>query len=124
MGRKAHASPNAAPAAAAAPPPSTTDLVSEGVDACGTVVIAALGQVEMAIDDLAEEREADLITVTSERPSWPWVFAGSGIAHHLLREGRWPVVVIPDRHPGFGAWVLARLAEPFSVYAQGGGNAG
>ncbi len=48
---------------------TTTDLVSEGVDACGTVVIAALGQVEMAIDDLAEEREADLVAVTSERPS-------------------------------------------------------
>jgi nucleotide-binding universal stress UspA family protein len=75
-------------------------LVGEGVDSAGTVLIARDGLGPNVVDDFADEHEADLVAVTSQRRSRFWVFPGSGMAHHLTRAGRRPVVVIPDPRPG------------------------
>ena len=86
-------------------------LVGEGVAAAGTVLVVRDGLGPAVIDDFAEEHEADLIAVTPQRSSRFWVFGGSGMAHHLARAGRRPVVVIPDHGPGLGARLRSRLGE-------------
>lgn len=78
-------------------------LVDQGVDAAGTVLVAPGGLGSAAVDDFADQHEADLVAVASRRGSWLGLFPGSGMAHHLMREGRRPVLVIPDHRPGLGA---------------------
>jgi nucleotide-binding universal stress UspA family protein len=83
---------------------STADhLVDQGVDAAGTVLVARDGLGPRVVEDFADEHEADLVAVTAQHASRFWVFPGSGMAHHLARAGRRPVVVIPDHRPGMGA---------------------
>lgn len=82
---------------------TTRHLVSNGVDARGRVLVARDGLGPAAIDDLADEQEADLVAVTSRRRSWFWVLPGSSIAHYLTRAGQRPVLVIPDHGPGLAA---------------------
>jgi nucleotide-binding universal stress UspA family protein len=91
---------------------STTEhLVDEGVNAAGTVLVARDGLGPAVVDEFADEHEADLVAVTSQHPSWFWVFPGSGMAHRLARGGRRPVVVIPDHRPGLGARLTSWLEE-------------
>lgn len=82
-------------------------LANQGVDAAGTVLVVRDGLGPAAVGDFAEEHEADLVAVASRHGSWFWVLPGSGIAHHLMRTARRPVLVIPDQGPG----VLTRLMD-------------
>lgn len=75
-------------------------LMRQGVTARGTVVIAPDGEGPAAVDDLAEQQEAELVAVTSRRRSWFWVSPGSAVARYLTRAGRTPVLVIPDHRLG------------------------
>jgi len=91
---------------------STTEhLVDQGVDAAGTVLVARDGLGAAVVDEFADEHEADLVAVASQRSSHLWVFPGSGMAHRLARGGRRPVLVIPDHRPGLGARILSWLEE-------------
>jgi nucleotide-binding universal stress UspA family protein len=91
---------------------STTEhLVEHGVDAAGTVLVARDGLGVAVVEDFANRHEADLLAITSQHPTRFWVFGGSGMARHLMRAGRRPVVVIPDHRPGARAWFRAWL-EP------------
>lgn len=84
-------------------------LTDQGVDAAGTVLVARDGLGPTVVEEFADEYEADLVAVTSHHPSWLWVLPGSGMAHHLARGGRRPVVVIPDHGPGLGARLASWL---------------
>lgn len=88
-------------------------LVDQGVDAAGTVLVARDGLGAALVEDFAGRHEADLVAVTAQRPTRLWVFGASGMAHHLIRAGRRPMVVIPDHRPGPGAWFRSWL-EPRS----------
>ena len=92
---------------------TTARLAREAVKAEGIVVAVPNGLGGATIEDLADRHEAELVAVTSSRPSWFRVFPGSGLGHHLTRTGHRPVLVIPDRRASpaarFLTWLDTRL---------------
>lgn len=74
----------------------TARLVEQGIGAAGEVRLAAHGDEVSAASDLADRLDADLVIVLARRGSWFGLFPGSALAHRLMRQGRRPVLVIPD----------------------------
>jgi nucleotide-binding universal stress UspA family protein len=102
---------------------ATARLVEEGVRAAPAVRLVGPGDQVLSVSDLADHLDADLVIVLARRGSWFRLFPGSPMAHQLMRLGRRPVLVIPDRERR-GSWpgVLLELVRiPASRRVTGSG---
>jgi nucleotide-binding universal stress UspA family protein len=88
----------------------TARLVEQGVRATAEVRLTPHGDQGRSASDLADGLDPDLVIVLARRGSCFRLFPGSPVAHHLMRQGRWPILVIADHAPR-GSWRSALLGE-------------
>lgn len=99
---------------------ATARLIERGARAVAVVRLAADGDQALSASDLADHLDADLVVVLARRGSRLRLFHGSSLAHQLMRQGRRPLLVIPD-HERRESWssvvlelVRARAPEPLT----------